>query len=46
VRTFADMQMAPHESFVPEAAPLEEAFIEDREHKYEERHSKKPGDKK
>jgi F-type H+-transporting ATPase subunit epsilon len=46
VRTFADMQMAPHESFVPEAAPLEEAFIEDREHKYEERHSKKPGDEK
>ncbi len=42
IRTPNEMQMLPHDSFVPEGAPLEEAFIESNEHKYEERHSKRP----
>jgi len=42
VRTFNEIQLAPHETFVEEGPPLEEAFIENTEHRYEERHSKKP----
>jgi F-type H+-transporting ATPase subunit epsilon len=44
IRTFGEMQMAPRETFVEEGPPLEEAFIEEAEHKYERRHPAKKSD--
>lgn len=41
IRTFHEFQMAPHESFVEEGAPLEEAYFEDRDTKYEEKQTRK-----
>jgi F-type H+-transporting ATPase subunit epsilon len=41
IRTFTDIQLAPRESFVEEAAPLEEAYFEDRDEKFEAKQRRK-----
>jgi F-type H+-transporting ATPase subunit epsilon len=41
VRTFHEFQLVPHESFVEEAAPLEEAYFEGRDQKADEKTRKR-----
>ena len=41
IRTFHEFQVAPHDTFVEEGAPLEEAYFEDRDSKYEQKQAKK-----
>ncbi len=44
IRTFDQFQLAPKDTFVEEAAPLEEAYFEERDAKFEEKERKKSSD--
>lgn len=41
IRTFDQFQLAPRDTFVEESAPLEEAFFEERDAKYEDKQRKR-----
>jgi F-type H+-transporting ATPase subunit epsilon len=41
IRTFHEIQLAPRDTFVEESAPLEEAYFEQRDQKYEAKQRKK-----
>jgi F-type H+-transporting ATPase subunit epsilon len=41
IRTFHEIQLAPRDTFLEEAAPLEEAYFEQRDEKYEAKQRKK-----